>query len=70
MPAHKHPGVLTVRQRDVMELMATGLTNKGIAYRLRLSPDTVRKHTLEIYGRLSVDCRVSATVVWMNLKEE
>jgi len=67
MPAHKHEGLLTRRQNAVMELMATGLTNKGIAYRLRLSPDTVRKHTLEIYGRLSVDCRVSAVVAWMRL---
>ncbi len=68
MPAHKHPGLLTHRQNEVMALVATGLTNKGIAYRLRIRPDTVRKHTLEIYGRMGVECRVSAVVAWMNLR--
>lgn len=70
MPAHKHEGVLTVRQRDVMELVARGLTAKGIARALLLSPHTVRHHIRDIYERLDVGDRVSATVAWMRLKEE
>jgi len=68
MPTRKHECLLTRRQKDVMELLVRGLTNKAIGYALRLSPDTVRKHTMDIYARLYVDNRVSATVVWMTLK--
>ncbi len=68
MPAHKHPGLLTHRQRDVMELVARGLTSKDIARDLGISFHTARNHIRDSYARLGVGDRVSATVAWMRLR--
>jgi len=43
---------LTERQREVMELAATGLSNKGIAMRLRISPRTVESHRAWMMERM------------------
>jgi DNA-binding NarL/FixJ family response regulator len=47
---------LTPRQREVLELLHQGLTNKHIARQLTLSDNTVRRHVqdiLEIFGVMS-----------------
>jgi FixJ family two-component response regulator len=43
---------LTERQREVMELAATGLANKEIALRLRISPRTVEIHRAWMMERM------------------
>jgi len=55
------PGGLTVREVEVLRLLAQGLNNNQIAELLVLSPYTVNKHTQSIYGKLSVNSRSTAT---------
>ncbi|NNU27074.1 response regulator transcription factor [Isoptericola sp. JC619] len=51
---------LTARQREIVELVATGLTNKEIAHALGISVGTVRAHLDQIYARLGVSSRTAA----------
>lgn len=53
-------GPLTVRQQQVLQLMAEGATNRAIADSLGLSLDTIKHHTTLIYRRLDVRNRASA----------
>ena len=43
---------LTAREREVLTLMAEGLSNHGICGRLFLSPKTVETHVHSIFGKL------------------
>lgn len=53
---------LTARQREVLALIAEGLSNKEIARRLHLSEGTVKNTVSEIYARLNVRDRVQAVL--------
>jgi DNA-binding NarL/FixJ family response regulator len=53
-------GSLSSRQQQVLNLMALGATNQGIADELGLSIDTVKHHTTLIYRRLDVRNRAAA----------
>lgn len=53
---------LTSREREVLDLMAEGLTNTAIAGRLVLSPKTVRNHVSNIFGKLQVADRTQAII--------
>ena len=54
------PLPLTSRQRQVLELLCQGLTNKEIAAQLRRSEHTVRSHVQAILTILQVSCRTEA----------
>jgi DNA-binding CsgD family transcriptional regulator len=51
---------LTDRQREVLLLVAEGLTDTAIAHRLDCSPRTVDKHLEHVYRKLGVSCRAAA----------
>jgi two-component system response regulator DesR len=51
---------LSGRERDVLELMASGATNPEIAERLHLSRHTVKEHTSAVYRKLGVRNRTEA----------
>lgn len=51
---------LSVREREVLELIATGATNREIAERLYLSPHTVKEYTSSLYKKLEVRNRAGA----------
>jgi two-component system response regulator DesR len=51
---------LSGRERDVLELMASGATNPEIAERLHLSKHTVKEHTSAVYRKLGVRNRTEA----------
>jgi DNA-binding NarL/FixJ family response regulator len=51
---HDPLGTLTERERGVLELMAEGLTNNGIAKRLYLSERTVEAHVRHLFTKLSL----------------
>jgi len=52
--------MLTERERDVLDLIATGSTNREIAERLYLSPHTVKEHTSALYRKLRARNRAEA----------
>ncbi len=51
---------LTVREREVLDLLATGRRVKEIAAMLFVSPNTVRTHIRHIYEKLQVQGRMEA----------
>jgi DNA-binding NarL/FixJ family response regulator len=52
---HDDPlGQLTPRERDVLELMATGTSNQGIADRLVITLRAVEKYVSSIFGKLGL----------------
>lgn len=53
---------LSVRERQVLALMAEGLGNTDIADRLAISEKTVRNHTSNIFDKLGVWSRAQAIV--------
>jgi DNA-binding NarL/FixJ family response regulator len=52
---------LTSRERDVLKLVAGGLTNREIAQRLGNSSRTIDAHVRSIYAKIGVASRSAAT---------
>ncbi|MFD6437868.1 response regulator [Streptomyces venezuelae] len=63
--AEKPPdlGVLTLREVEVLKLIAGGLTNAEIAERLYISEATVKTHLNRTMSKLDLDSRAQAVVV-------
>ena len=53
---------MTAREREVLELMSTGLSNKVIALRLGITEATVKAHLTRIYRHLGVADRMQAAL--------
>lgn len=58
---------LTERQREVLRLMADGLSNAEIAERMNLTLSTVKGHGSEILKTLSVSNRTQAVLIYRGL---
>jgi DNA-binding NarL/FixJ family response regulator len=58
-----HPLPLTVREREIANLVAAGLSNKDIADRLVVSVRTVDSHVAAVLGKLGVPTRREAAAV-------
>ena len=61
--AHKPEAIiepLSAREREILQLIAQGLSNRQVAQQLFISPGTVKKHTANIYGKLGVHSRTQA----------
>jgi len=62
---------LTPREREVMELMAQGLSNSAIAQKLVVTDGAVEKHVTNIFGKLGLhtaaggNLRVLAVLAWL-----
>lgn len=54
------PDRLSQRERDVIRLIASGATNREIADRLYLSPNTVKQHASALYRKLEARNRAEA----------
>lgn len=61
LPALTDPDGLTVREIEVLCLVAQGLTDKQIAEHLIISPRTVNSHLISIYRKIQVTTRSAAT---------
>lgn len=59
---------LTDREMDVLQLIATGLSNKQIAAQLFISEETVKVHIRNLLRKLNVHSRVAATVLYLEHK--
>jgi two-component system response regulator NreC len=46
--------LLSVREREVLQLLAEGHGTKEVAFRLQLSPKTVETHRLSLFAKLKV----------------
>jgi len=56
-------GDLTPREREVLDLMTDGLTNRQIGERMFLSEKTVKNYVSSILGKLGIERRSQAAVV-------
>jgi DNA-binding CsgD family transcriptional regulator len=54
---------LSTREREILRLVASGMTNREIASRLFIAPGTVRKHLDNIYAKLGARSRAQAVAV-------
>ena len=57
----RQPGGLTAREIEVLQLVASGKTNRTIATELFLSGKTVARHVANIFTKLNVSSRAAAT---------
>ncbi|WP_281883447.1 response regulator transcription factor [Paenibacillus sp. YYML68] len=60
---------LTKREREVLQLMSEGLSNKEIADKLELSEGTVKNHAVHIFSKLQVKNRVQAIAIGRKLMQ-
>jgi DNA-binding NarL/FixJ family response regulator len=63
--ARQHMPQLTLREREVLQLVRDGLANKQIARRLGIAERTVKAHLTSVFHRLGVTDRTQAAL-WAN----
>jgi DNA-binding NarL/FixJ family response regulator len=51
---------LSPRECEILEMLASGASNKEIARKLGISPNTVKTHAARIYEKLEVEKRMQA----------
>jgi DNA-binding CsgD family transcriptional regulator len=51
---------LTRRECEILDLLASGRSNKELARKLGISPNTVKTHLASLFAKLEVDRRVKA----------
>lgn len=56
---------LSSRENQVMSLVVEGLTNYAIAWRLRISQNTVRNHLTNIFAKINAGSRQEAAVAFV-----
>jgi DNA-binding CsgD family transcriptional regulator len=60
--------MLTVREADVVRLLASGCTYAEIAERLGISAHTVASHIKNVYRKLDVHCAAAAVMRALELQ--
>ena len=58
---------ITRREREILELIATGLSNREIAERLFVSENTVKTHSSRLFDKLSAKRRTQAVQIGKEL---
>lgn len=64
-PVAAQTGLLTQRELEVLQLVAQGLPNKGIARVLAISENTAKFHVASLSGKLGATSRAEAVAVGM-----
>jgi DNA-binding NarL/FixJ family response regulator len=58
--ANNNPFQLSEREKEILQLLSSGLEYKEIGNKINLSPNTVKKHCINIYQKLHVNSRAQA----------
>ncbi|MFA6121695.1 MAG: response regulator transcription factor [Sideroxydans sp.] len=61
--------LLTEREREILQLLSRGESNKAIAQNLKISYDTVKQHVRHILNKLNLSSRVKAAVLFTKEQE-
>lgn len=61
--------LLTEREREILQLLSRGESNKAIALTLKISYDTVKQHVRHILNKLNLSSRVKAAVMFTKEQE-
>ncbi len=71
-PVELPPGFseLTIREREVLQLIATGASNREIAQKLYISEGTVKNHVTNILNRLNLRDRTQAAILANSLSSQ
>ena len=60
---------LTQREKEIFLLLLENMKNKDIAEKLRISPNTLKKHCGSIYKKLDMENKTELIKVYGNLKK-
>ncbi|HEX3628705.1 MAG TPA: LuxR C-terminal-related transcriptional regulator [Verrucomicrobiae bacterium] len=59
------PRMLAPREREVLDLLSKGRPYKQIAAEMDISMGTIRTYIRRLYGKLNVNCRTEAVVIYL-----
>ena len=51
---------ITIREMEVLNFLSKGMTYKGISDKMKVSPETIKKHLKNIYRKLNVQNKIEA----------
>jgi NarL family two-component system response regulator LiaR len=55
--------MLTGREREILQLLADGMSNADVATQLFISQETVKSHVRHILAKLEADTRTQAVAI-------
>jgi DNA-binding NarL/FixJ family response regulator len=61
--ARGQPDILTPREREILQLLADGMSNVDVAQKLFISQETVKSHVRHILAKLEADTRTQAVAI-------
>jgi DNA-binding NarL/FixJ family response regulator len=61
--ASERDGLLTNREREILQLLANGMSNNDVAAQLFISQETVKSHVRHILAKLEADTRTQAVAI-------
>jgi len=63
LPAKDRDDILTSREREILQLLAEGMSNADVAAQLVISQETVKSHVRHILAKLEADTRTQAVAI-------
>jgi DNA-binding NarL/FixJ family response regulator len=63
LPGRDKDDMLTQREREILQLLADGMSNADVAERLFISQETVKSHVRHILTKLEADTRTHAVAI-------
>jgi DNA-binding NarL/FixJ family response regulator len=63
LASSEREGLLTNREREILQLLANGMSNNDVATKLFISQETVKSHVRHILAKLEADTRTQAVAI-------
>jgi DNA-binding NarL/FixJ family response regulator len=63
VPGKDKDDMLTSREREILQLLADGMSNADVATKLFISQETVKSHVRHILAKLEADTRTHAVAI-------